>query len=88
MTRLKMGTPECTRTTLKQGAQEHAREPGVASGVGSTKDRGVPALEVRARRAAVGLRTQDAAGFLAAPTETELEWAGKLSGEQTAISLF
>ena len=64
------------------------QEPGVAGGVRSTKDRDVPALEVRAGTPAVGRTTRDAAGFLAAPTETELKWPRELSGEWTAISLF
>ena len=64
------------------------REPGTAGSVRSTKDRDMPALEVRAGRVAVGRTTQDAAGFLAKLTEAELKWPGKLSGEQTAISLF
>ena len=61
---------------------------GVGGGVRSTKDRDVPALEARAGRVAVGRTTRDAAGFLAAPTETELKWPGGLSGEWTMISLF
>ena len=85
---MKTGAPEHTRITLKQGAREHAREPGAAGGVRSTKYRNVPALEVRAGRAAVGRTTQDTAGFVAALTETELKWSRKLSGERTAISLF
>ena len=87
-TRLKTGAPEHTRTTLKQGVWEHAREPGTAGGVRSTKDRDVPDLEVRAGTAAVECTTRDAAGFLAALTETELKWPRELSGERTAISLF
>ena len=47
----------------------------------------MPALEARAGKVAVGHTSQDAAGFLAAPTETELEWPGELSRERTAISL-
>ena len=57
----------------------------VAGGVRNTKDRHVPALEVRAGTPAVRRTTPDAAGFLAAPTETELKRPGRLSGEQTAI---
>ena len=48
----------------------------------------MPALEVRAGRVAVGHTARDTAGFLAAPTETDVEWPGELSGEQTVISLF
>ena len=58
---------------IEQGAREHARELGAAGGVRSTKDRDVPALEVRAGTLAVGRTSWDAAGFLAAPMETELE---------------
>ena len=36
----------------------------------------------------MGHTTWDAAGFLAAGTETELKCPGELSEEQTAISLF
>ena len=64
------------------------RELGAAGGVRSTKHRDVGALEVRAGTPGVGRTTWDAAGFLAALTETELKWPGELSGEQTAISLF
>ena len=67
---------------MRWGAREHA---GAAGGVTNTKDRDMLALEVRAGRAAVGRTTPDAAGFLAAPTETELKRPGRLSGEQTAI---
>ena len=56
--------------------------------VRNTKDRDMPALEARAGRAAVERTAQDTAGFLAAPTETELKWPEELSGECTAISLF
>ena len=73
MTRLKTGALKHVRTTLKQGAQECVRELEAAGGVRNTKDRDVPALEVRAGRVAVGHTTWDAAGFLAAPTETELK---------------
>ena len=59
-----------------------------AGSVRSTKDRDVPAPGVRTGRVAVGHTTQDAVGFLPAPTETELKRPGELSGEQTAISLF
>ena len=52
----------------------------VAGGVRNTKDRHLLALEVRAG--------MPAAGFLVAPTETELKRPEKLSGEWTAISLF
>ena len=48
----------------------------------------MPALEARAGGAAGGRTSQDTAGFLAALTETELEWPGELSGEWTEISLF
>ena len=48
----------------------------------------MPTLEARTGRIAVGPTIWDAAGFLAAPTETELKWPGELSGEWTAISLF
>ena len=48
--------------------------------VRNTKDRDMPALEVRVE--------MPAAGFLAAPRERELKWPEELSGEQTAISLF
>ena len=75
-------------TTLKQGAQERAWEPGAAGGVRSTKDRDVLALEVRAGTQAVGRTSQVAAGFLAAPIETELKWPRELSGEWPVISLF
>ena len=61
---------------------------GVAAGVRSTKDRDMLALEVRAGRVAVGHTIQDTAGFLAAPTVTELKWPRELSGERTMISLF
>ena len=54
--------------------------PLVAGGVRNTKDRDMPALERRA-----GMM---AAGFQAAPTETELKRPEELSGEQIAISLF
>ena len=64
------------------------RELRVAGGVRSTKDREVPALEMRAGRAAAGCTTQDTEGFLAAPSETELKRPVELSGERTAISLF
>ena len=77
-----------TRTRLKLRAREHARKPGAAGSVRSTKDRDVLALEVRAGRAAVGGTNWDAAGFLAAPIETELKWQRKLSEEQTVTSLF
>ena len=60
----------------------------MAGGVRSTKDRVVPALEVRAGTLAVGRISQDAAGLLAAPMKTELKWPRELSGEQTEISLF
>ena len=53
-----------------------------------TQKTDVLALEVRAGRVAVGLTTRDAAGFLAALTETELRWPGELSGEGTEVSLF
>ena len=76
------------RTMLKQGAREHVWELGVAGGVRSTNDRDVLALEVRAGTQAVGCTSWDAAGFLAALTETELKWPRELSGERTAISLF
>ena len=46
---------------------------GAAGGVRSKKDRDEPALEVRAGIVAVGSTTWDAAGLLAAPTETELK---------------
>ena len=58
-----------------------------ADGIRNTKDRDVLALELRAGMPAVGRTTQDAAGFSAAPTETELKRPEVLSGEQTAISL-
>ena len=64
------------------------RELGAAGGVRSSKDRDLSALEARAGRVAVGCMSWDAAGFLAAPMETELVWPGELSGEWTAISLF
>ena len=64
------------------------RELGAAGGVRNTKDRDVPALEARAGSVAVGRTSRDAAGFLAAPMETELAWPGQLSAEWTAISLF
>ena len=47
----------------------------------------MPALEVRAGRVAVGRTSQDAVGFLAGPTETELKWPGELGGERTVISV-
>ena len=59
-----------------------------AGDVRNTKDRDVPALEVRAGTPAVGRTTRDAAGFLVAPTETELKWLRELSGERKTISLF
>ena len=59
----------------------------VGTGVGSTKDRDVPALGARARRVAVGRTTRDNVGFLAARTEAELKWPGELSGELTASVL-
>ena len=77
-----------TETGLKPGGQEHTREPGAAGDVRSANDRDVPALEARTGRVAVGCTSQDTAGFLAAPTETQLKWPGELSGERTAISLF
>ena len=73
MTRLKTGAPEHRRTILKQGAREHAWEPGAAGSVRSTKDRDLLALEVRAGTQAVGSTSRVAAGFLAAPIETELK---------------
>ena len=76
------------QTILKQGAGEHAWELGAAGGVRSTKDRDLPAMEVRTGTMAVWCKSRDAAGFLAAPTETELKWPRELSGELTAISLF
>ena len=88
VTRLKTGAPERVGTRLKQGAQECLWEEEVAGSVKSTKNKDVPALEDRAGRAAVGRTTRDAAGFLAASTETELKWPRELSGERTAISLF
>ena len=60
----------------------------MAGGVRSTKDRDVPALGARIGRVAVGRTTQDAVGFLAALTETELKWPRELRGEWTALSLF
>ena len=87
-TRLRTRAPELEQTRLKQGAWKRVREPGAAGGVRNTKDRDIPALEVRAGRATVGLTTRDAAGFLAAPTEKELKWPREVSEEQTAISLF
>ena len=74
LSKLKTGALERARTTLKQGAREHAWEPGAAGSVRSTKDGNVLALEVRAGTLDVGHTTQDAAGFLAAQTETELQW--------------
>ena len=74
--------------------QTETESSGVCAGTGgsgsvrSTKDKDVPALGATAGRVAVGHTTQDAAGFLAAPTETELKWPGKLNEEQTANSLF
>ena len=62
-------------------------ETGAAGGFRHAKNRDMPALEVRAGTLAVGCTTQDAAGFSAAPTETELKRPEVLSGEQTAISL-
>ena len=61
---------------------------GGAGGVRSTKDRDALALEVRAGTPGVGRRTRDAAGLLAAATQTELKWPRELSVERTAISLF
>ena len=87
MNRLKTGALEHARTTLKQRAWERVGTRGAGS-VRSTKDRDVPSLEVRDGAPAVGCTPRDAAGFLAAPTETELKWPGELSGERTAISLF
>ena len=60
----------------------------VAGGVTNTKDRDMPALEVRARTPAMEHTFQDAAGFLAAPTETELKSPEGPSGEWAAIPLF
>ena len=60
----------------------------MAGGVRNTKDRDLPALEVRAGTPAVGRTTRDATGFVAAPPETELKWPRELNGERTAISLF
>ena len=65
----------------------HGNQGWLAGCVRNTKDRDVWALKVRAGRAAVGCKTQDAAGFLAALTETELKRPGELSGEQTACDL-
>ena len=76
------------QTTLKQGAPERAQEQGAAGGVRSTKDRDVPALQVRAGRVALGRTSWDVARFLAAPMETELKWPGELSGEWPMISPF
>ena len=45
----------------------------MAGGVRKTKDGDVQALTARAGRVAVGRTTTDAAGFLAALTETGLE---------------
>ena len=67
---------------------QSTRGPLVAGSVRSTKDRDVPALEVKAGTPAVGHKTQDAAGFLAAPIETQLKWPRELCGERIAISLF
>ena len=86
-TRLKTRAPEHANHTEK-GSSECRRELGVTGGVRRTKDRDVPALEMRAGTPVVGRTSQDAAGFLAAPTETELKWSKELSGEQTMISLF
>ena len=55
------------------GDREHAWEPGAAGSVRSTKDRDLLALEVRAGTQAVGSTSRVAAGFLAAPIETELK---------------
>ena len=88
MTRLKTGALDYTQTTLKQRDRECVWEFGVDGVVRSTKYREVRALEVRAGTPAVGRTSQDAAGFLAAPKETELKWPGELSGEWTTISLF
>ena len=86
-TRLKTGPPKCMRTRLKQGAQECPWEVGMAGSVKSTKNKDVPALEDRAGRVAVGRTTRDAAGFLAASTETELKWPREPSGQRTEIAL-
>ena len=61
------------RNILKQGARECTRELGVTGSVRSTKDSDALALEVRAGTQAVGRTSKDTAGFLAAPTETELK---------------
>ena len=91
-----LGTMRVQTENWSSGAQANHTETGslgahagtgVAGSVRSTKDRAMPALEVRAGRAAVGHTTQDTEGFLAAPTETELKRTVELSGEQTAISL-
>ena len=74
MNRLKTDAPEHRQTILKQGAREHAWEPGAGGSVRSTKDRDLLALEVRAGTQAVGSTSWVAAGFLAAPIETELKW--------------
>ena len=59
-----------------------------AGGVRNTKDRDAPALEVRAGTLGVGRTARDAAGFLAAPTQTELKRPEELSGEWSANPLF
>ena len=77
-----------TGTGLIPGARERAQGQLAAGGVRNTKDRDELAMELRAGPPAVGCMTRDAAGFLAAPTETEFKRPGELSGELTAISLF
>ena len=74
-TRLKWSSGVLTGTRLRPGA------PGAhgggwrlaAGGVRNTKDRDAPALEVRAGTQAVGRTSRVTAGFLAAPTKTELK---------------
>ena len=58
---------------LKQGAPEHVHGQLAANGVRNTKERVMPALEMRAEMPAVGCTMWDTAGFLAAPKETELK---------------
>ena len=59
----------------------------VAGSVRNTKDRDVPALEVRAGTAGVGRMSRDAVGFNST-NRNRVKVARRLSGEWTAIPLF
>ena len=76
-TRLKWSSSALTGNRLKPGAPEHVGVAGSwwleAGSVRNTKDRDVPALEVRAGMPGVGCTSWDAAG-LSSTTETELKW--------------